>query len=39
LKLKFRQVCTADQTGEVELPDLNHYTTTEDHLDLSVKTL
>jgi len=30
LKLTFRQVYTAEQTGEVEFQDVNHCTTTED---------
>jgi len=37
LELTFRQACTADQKGEVEFLDVNHYITTNDDCDFVTK--
>jgi len=37
LELTFRKVCTADQTGEVEFLDVNHWITAEDDFGFVTK--
>jgi len=37
LELTFRQACTADQKGEVEFLDVNHFITTDDDFGFVTK--